>query len=289
MAELYKTAAGRRAVEDAYRDCLAAWPTANRQLRLHTREGETFVVACGPRDAPPLVLLHGAMANAASWPALLDVAFLARGNRVYAVDTIGDSGFSAPSRPPLDGDAHAAWLDDVLDGLGHSGAAFAGASLGGFLAIDYASRRPHRATAVAAMCPAGLAPRRTAFVLPALALSMLGPWGRRRAMRLALGAPAEGRTPDQIRFARLMALVMRHMTLRTHALPLFADAALEALTMPVLAILGAKDRIVDSARTCSRLQASVPHAQIRWLPSAGHLIRGQTAPLAAFLDEAWTA
>lgn len=37
--------------------------------------------------------------------------------RVFAVDLIGDAGLSAPSRPPLESDAHALWLNDVMDGL----------------------------------------------------------------------------------------------------------------------------------------------------------------------------
>ena len=78
-----------------------------------TRHGETFVVVCGPPSAPPMLLLHGSGANAAMW--LAEIESWAARFRIYAVDVIGEPGFSAPSRPSLASDAYALWMDDVLD------------------------------------------------------------------------------------------------------------------------------------------------------------------------------
>src|SRR5437867_11807001 len=99
MVAIYKSQDGARAVEERYRLCLSHWPVASEHLRVPTREGETFVVACGPADAPPLMLFHGSGANASMW--MGDVAAWAQHFRVYAVDMLGEPGFSAPSRPPL--------------------------------------------------------------------------------------------------------------------------------------------------------------------------------------------
>jgi pimeloyl-ACP methyl ester carboxylesterase len=117
MTRIFRDAASAAQIMALNAQVLAAWPVPNRQIRLPTSQGETFVVACDAADAPPLVLLHGAQSNAASW-------------------MFGDAGFSAPSRPPLASDAHARWLDEVVAGLGISRAAFAGLSLGGWLALD---------------------------------------------------------------------------------------------------------------------------------------------------------
>jgi pimeloyl-ACP methyl ester carboxylesterase len=51
---------------------------------------ETFVVSCGPADAPPVVMLQGSGANAAMW--LPDVEAYAQRLRLYAVDAIGEPG-----------------------------------------------------------------------------------------------------------------------------------------------------------------------------------------------------
>jgi pimeloyl-ACP methyl ester carboxylesterase len=67
MTAIYRTAAGGRAVEQRYRDILRLWPVPSERLSIPTREGDTFVVACGPLGAPPLLLLHGSAANSAMW------------------------------------------------------------------------------------------------------------------------------------------------------------------------------------------------------------------------------
>src|SRR3977135_1981018 len=115
MSKIYKSDDGERAVRERYLKFLKHWPVSNQQLRVPTRQGETFVVACGEEQAPPLLLLHGSGGNAAMW--MGDIAAWAAHFRVYAVDMIGEAGLSAPARPALDSDAHALWLDDVMDGL----------------------------------------------------------------------------------------------------------------------------------------------------------------------------
>ncbi len=129
MSSIYKSKAGEQQVKQRYRQFLDEWPVPNDQISVPTREGETFVVACGPPSAPPVILLHGSAFNSASWMA--DVAEWAGRFRLYAVDVIGHPGLSAPFRPTYDSDAHALWLDDVLDGLGLEKAAMVGISLGG--------------------------------------------------------------------------------------------------------------------------------------------------------------
>ncbi len=50
-----------------YDAALAAWPTPYTTQHVPTRHGETFLIASGPPSAPPLLLLHGATANATMW------------------------------------------------------------------------------------------------------------------------------------------------------------------------------------------------------------------------------
>jgi pimeloyl-ACP methyl ester carboxylesterase len=284
MAGIWKSEAGRLAVRARYAQFLAYWPAANDQLRLPTSQGETFVVASGPAAAPPVLLLHGSMANTTSW--IGDAAILAQHFRVYAVDMIGEPGFSAPARPPLSSEAYAVWMDEVLAGLGVERAALVGISLGGWLALDFAIRRPRRVTALALLCPGGVGATRN--ILPwVIPLMLLGPFGRRLVMRrLGAGAITEQASPAAKAFAAFMALIQANFRPRREALPRFSDAALHGLDMPLLAILGGRDVILDMAETRERLSANVAQADIHWLPEAGHFLIGHGVEIDAFLRQA---
>ena len=118
-ATIYRSGTPAAEVETLYREVLDRWLVPKEEFHLPTCQGRTFVLACGPKDAPPVLLLHGAQANSAAW--LPDIALWASRFRLYAVDVIGEPGFSEPVRPHLAGDAHTLWLDDVIKGLGLTG------------------------------------------------------------------------------------------------------------------------------------------------------------------------
>jgi pimeloyl-ACP methyl ester carboxylesterase len=280
MTPVFKSDAAARDVQACYRGVLERWPVPSEQRRLPTREGETFVLVCGPQDAPPVVLLHGSQANASVW--MFDAMIWSRDFRLYAVDMIGEPGLSAPSRPALTGEAYALWLDDVMAGLGLTGAALVGVSLGGWLALDYAIRRPGRVRRMALICPAGIG-RQKNFLAKALPLLLLGPWGRRKMREMVFG-PAPKTIPDAARpFIELMTLVGRSVRPRVEKLPVFSDAALKSLDMPILAILGGRDVLLDSEESRCRLMENAPQAEVLFLPEARHAIFGQTRTIHEFL------
>jgi hypothetical protein len=72
MSAIWKSAAGRSEVESRYRAILAFWPKPNRQFTVPTRQSDTFVVACGPEGASPLLPLRGSASN--SFMRMLDAA-----------------------------------------------------------------------------------------------------------------------------------------------------------------------------------------------------------------------
>ena len=276
---IYRSADGEQAVRALYRQVLDGWPTPRTELVLPTREGETFVVACGSEDAPPLIVLHGGQSNAAAW--MFDAYVWSRAFRCYVVDMIGEAGFSAPSRPPLNSDAHALWLDDVMAGLGLDKAPFVGVSLGGWLALDYANRRPRAVERLALLAPAGIG-RQKNFLLKSLPLLVLGPWGRRRVREMVFGR-LQGEPPPALRpFIDMMRLIGRAIRPRIVRIPRLTDAELARLKAPMLVILGGKDVLLDSEETRRRLARSAPHAQVVFAPEARHVIPVQTVMILDF-------
>src|SRR5689334_1051471 len=108
-ASLYKSPAAEKAVMELYDKALAQWPVPYETQTLATRHGDTFVIACGNKNAPPLILLHGAGTNSITWRS--DVTAYSQHYRVYAVDLIGEAGKSAPNRPSWDSPVYAEWLE----------------------------------------------------------------------------------------------------------------------------------------------------------------------------------
>ena len=188
MANIYKSEAGRRAVEDQYRRILGRWPVACEQRVVPTRQGDTFVIVSGSASAPPVVLFHGSGTNSAAW--MRDVATWAQHHRVYAVDIIGEPGLSAPSRPRLASPAHAEWLDDVWTGLGLENASVVGISLGGWIGLDYAVRRPNRVASLSLICPAGIGSQNMMLLLKVGLLRLFGTRGLLKSLELVSGRTA---------------------------------------------------------------------------------------------------
>ncbi|OXJ17664.1 alpha/beta hydrolase [Burkholderia sp. AU6039] len=280
MSAIFRSPRHARAIRAAYEAALSHWPAGHRRITVQTRHGTTHVIACGPAHAPPVVLIHGAQTTAASWQHY--AGEWSKHFRLYAIDVIGEAGPSAPSRPPLASDAYAQWLDDVLDGLGVSRAAFVGISLGARTALDFALRRPTRVTRLALLCPSGIG-RQKPFLWWALPLLLLGDVGRARVRRRVLGRLPPASTPAERDTFALMRAVDRGFRPRLEAVPVFGDGALRTLSTPVLAIVGGRDVMLDSRETHDRLTRLVPHAQVLFLPDQYHFIRGQRDTVLAFL------
>ena len=287
MTSIWKTPEGREAVRARYAQFLAWWPQPCAQRRVATRHGETFVIEGGADGAPAVVFLHGSASTALTW--LREAAAMGGRFKTYAVDMIGEPGLSAENRPALASGAYVEWLDEVLKALSVERCALVGISLGGWLALEYATHRPERISAMALLCPGGVGRHRNVLVW-ALPLLMLGAWGRRRFMRIVGMPQATGEVPPAVKaFMDFNADIHAHFRPRRERLPRFSDAALQRLTMPVLAILGGKDAFIDSPGTRARLVTNVPHTDIFWLPDASHFLIGHTAEIDAFLTQAVTS
>ena len=282
---VYRSAEAAAAVEGQYRRVLERWPVPKTELHISTRQGSTFVVICGPESAPPVVLLHGSMANSAAW--LPDVALWSTKFRLFAIDVIGEAGLSARVRPDLASDAHALWLDEVLERLGlvsgQTRVAIVGTSLGGWLALDYASRRPANVGALALMCPSGIG-RQKNLLLKILPLLLLGSWGKRRIWKLVFG-PAPKVLPQEMQpLAELIKSVGLAAKPRVIRIPQLTDAQLRELSMPILTIIGERDVLLDSRDTRDRLQRTVPHAEIRFIEAGYHFLPDQAPHVMDFLE-----
>ena len=93
----FKTLDGKASFYAAYDAALKTWPVPFEELDVPTPFGTTHVIVTGPKDAPPLVLLHGYMATSVMWGP--NVGDFSQRYRVYAIDTMGQPSKTIPAEP----------------------------------------------------------------------------------------------------------------------------------------------------------------------------------------------
>lgn len=222
-----------------------------KTLGLHTRTFSTsvgpIVVHAGLRvGETATLLLHGAAGSWTTWTPLLRAAADAGAPLVdvVAVDLPGWGESPFPDGG-IDIGRIGAALEQVLGELGYNRWTLVGHSLGGFLALDMATRWPDRVASVLLVSPSGPAvvdasrhPLRGLRTLPGLV-----------GMRVAMGflaALGAGGMP-------LVRLLHRFGLLRMLAAPLFAESS--RIHGSVIDALAAEIRprsFVDAARAASR-------------------------------------
>lgn len=269
--EPFRSAAGAAAVHDAYRELTEQFLAFTEQRTVSTSAGDTFVLTAGPRDAPPVILLHGSGSVAAAWA--LEIAELSRTHRVHAIDLLGESGLSAFHRAPLRPGVHAPWLHEAASALDAVPAGVVGTSLGGWMALDYATSRPDAVSDLVLFAPSGIGRRKLGPLLLAALLGTLGDRGRRRALALLLG-PGTSARPDPVHQAleSLALLTFRHFRPRTDPLATFSDEQLRNLPRHLTAVFGAHDRMLDGRGAAERLRRLHPEGRVVLLPDRGHLV-----------------
>ena len=236
---------------------------------VETPRGRLAVQVSGPDDAPPLMVLHGALGSTSLETDRL-IRFWERDARVYGLDFLGhgrsaDLPEDAPTWDHFTADAAA-----VLDHFGIQDAALFGFSMGAGIALALAAERPG-VRAVVAHAP-------NVRWTDAEVGPMVGPMD---PTRMAAEHPRWARRLEEThgpRWRRLAAQIAAF----TRALPTrhLGDDRLGQIACPTLVSIGDRDRYFDVAHAVEVFRA-VPDAHLRVIPGLDHPIQGVDAPALA--------
>lgn len=260
----FKSPAGKAAFLAVYDAAMKQWPVPFEALDVPTRFGATHVAVCGPRAAPPLVLLHGFMATSAMWA--LNIADFSSRYRVYAVDVMGQPSRSIPTQPMGSAADYAEWLTETLDALKLDRIALVGMSFGGWVALNYAIAAPARVDKLVLLSPGGLLPFVKQFVLRGM-LMMLIPSRLTVRTFLQWVGLGGGETRALIDLTYLGA---KHFRMPRVDARVFSDDELRGLPMPVLLLMGEDEVIYDSAQALARAQRLIPALEGELVPDSSH-------------------
>lgn len=264
-ASMFRTAAGQARYYAAYDATLALWPAAIETLRLPTRFGTVHVNACGPAEAPALILLPGAAISSTMW--YPNIAAFSNAFRVYALDILGDMGKSVSTRRVTRAQDCVDWLADVFDGLQLEHADVAGISMGGFLALKLAQVTPRRVRRLVLISPASLLPLRPQFLLRAAA-ALLTPFltpASRQALFLGTASPHAAPAIRQL-------LTPTDFRYQMFFPPAETDADLRRVQAPTLLLLGEREVIYAPNQALRRATRLIPAVEAILIPGAGHAV-----------------
>jgi pimeloyl-ACP methyl ester carboxylesterase len=235
------------------------------------------VVHDGPRQAPPLLLIHGSGASGASWG--LVARALAGHHHVIRVDLPGCG--QSPPVPSYDVPEQAGRVAVLLDSLGMRHVTLAGHSSGGYVATALAEQRPDLVGPLALISTGpsldALLPQ--PFILRALLAPPLGPLlgPKRSDVMIRKGISATTARPVDI--PGDVVADLRNITYRAFRKVLRRNAEyiaersvperLADLDVPVLVIFGAADPRYEPSS--AHQYDAVPNARVEMLPGVGHV------------------
>jgi len=232
----------------------------------------------GPRDAPPLILLHGFGSSLHTWEPWARA--LDRTYRVIRLDFPG-SGLSAPDATDDYADARSMQLlAALMDTLGVTRATVIGNSMGGRIAWSFAARYPERVDKLVLISPDGFASPGFEYGTPAevpLALPLMRYAMPTSMFRMSLEpAYADQRALTDSLAMRYYDLMLapgaRNAMLQRLRQTILTDPVprLRQIQAPTLLLWGQQDAMIPFSNAADYMKA-LPHATLVPLPNVGHL------------------
>jgi pimeloyl-ACP methyl ester carboxylesterase len=271
---LFTSPDGEAILMKDYQAVLDRWPVAYKELRIPTSFGETYVIASGPKDAPPIVLLHAFFATATSW--YRNVEALSQSYRVYAVDIIGEGNRSRARKPIKSMDDFLQWFKEVIDGLGVDTLYLVGNSYGGFTGAYYAMQLPERVRKLVLIGPAATIHSMPAFYLHMFIPKMIyillpklpgiGGVMRRSVDWMHKGLPYDPLWEPVFYHSMVYGLSINQVFPRVYSKEEFAR-----LQAKVLLILGEQETIYRPEAAIRAAKELIPAVEIALIPNAHHV------------------
>jgi pimeloyl-ACP methyl ester carboxylesterase len=265
---IFPSLAAQEAYFNAYADSLTLWPVPVERFDAPGKFGTTHVIAAGPKDAPPMILLHGMGVSSTSW--YPNIGALSAVRRCYALDYPGDVNCSVCTRPMRTPDQTVEWLNGVLDFLQVKSADFAGLSYGGFLTMNYVRSAPERVRRAVAICPAAVfAPIKVEFIVRLGAL-LFFPTSRVRdsfSQWMLEGRYIRPPVVEQ-HFRAGMRVSRRQLRMRP---VVFSDEQLRRISRRVLVLTGEREVLCDPAVVVQRARL-MPQGEAQSYSNAGHAL-----------------
>jgi pimeloyl-ACP methyl ester carboxylesterase len=252
----------------AYAAALMHWPVPYEEYYIPTRFGDTHVIASGPKEAAPLVLLQPAGCGATIW--YRNIGPLCQRHRIFAVDTLSEVNKSLLTRPIKSRREFADWMVDLFDGLQVGRVDIVGNSFGGFLTLNAALYLPERVGKIVLISPAATFGQMWALYWhygPPLSLGLLT--GSRQLLLKPYEWIWQGFPVDED-ISRLRDITAINGLPRHGPPTVFSDEELRKIRAPALLLIGDHEVIYNPQRVIGRATRLVAGLKAEIVPNANH-------------------
>jgi pimeloyl-ACP methyl ester carboxylesterase len=274
----FRSEAAREEYVSHCRARAAAWPVAAETCWVDTRFGRTLARVSGRASDPPLILLPGGRVSSLMWRDT--IATLSAHHRTYALDIVGDAGFSVSTSAIQSTDEYADWLHEVAAALVPTHRfSLLGVSLGGAIAGRYAMRHAERLRALVLIAPAAtVLPVSVGFFLRFTLLSLSFKLRGRNVLRGTFAwLFADAFSGDEACRARVeQALADAQLVVRVFRLPhppwpaSLPDEVWRGLRLPCLFLAGENEKLYSARAAVERLRRVAPGVIAEIVPGCGH-------------------
>ena len=272
---VFSTPGGEAVFREAYQATLEHWTASYREQYIPTSFGDVHVVASGPENSQPIILLHAFFASAAVW--YPNIGALSSKYRVYAVDILGDANLSRPVRPVTSMEEFSQCFTELFDGLHIHKADLIGNSFGGFLAASLAMQIPQRVRGIVLLSPAStfhsMIPFYVHVFLPKV-INMMAPRMPGQAGRIRRGVDwvYAGLPPDPY-WSDVFYQAMLHGTGTNRVFPRVyqAEDFQKLSSIPALLLIGDHEKIYPPQDAIRAAKRCFPAIETEVIQKAHHL------------------
>lgn len=263
---VFRSAQGQEEVYSVYDKILEQWAVPYQEFYISTRLGSTHIIASGPEDAPPLLLIHAFYASAASW--YKNIGELSKEYRVYCVDIIGDPNKSRPYRYIRHLSDFVDWFNDLFHELNIKQACFVGNSVGAFHVANFALHEPEKVKYMVLIGPAATFQQIMRFYINTFPGGMTG-WDL--FVKHAVNWTENGVPFDHL-WRNLFYLLLRHGKSANQVFPVvFKDGQLQKIHTPTLVLFGDKEVIYNLDMAIYRAKKLMPNIQVEIIRQGNHI------------------
>jgi pimeloyl-ACP methyl ester carboxylesterase len=254
----------------AYNETLKLWKIPFQEENIKTSYGTAHVIISGPKNAEPLILLHGMDASSTMW--YPNIKALSKNHRVYAIDFLMEPGKSVSCGETISKEETITWYNEIFKHYNLKKIKLVGASRGGWLATLLASQDNHIVSKMVLLSPAQTLENLDKMHKASSAL-MFKLFPNKKKLENTLNAFAF--YPEKIHPIYKNQFFLANKFAKTNMsfiqMQPFSKEEIEKITIPVLIMIGDND-IVNSQKSLEKGNELLPKGEMVTIENAGHFL-----------------